>query len=45
MKFKLTLQMEGSFPGSPDIFSTEISEDDYEMLFDRFISSDRRPSQ
>ncbi|MFA5706553.1 MAG: hypothetical protein WDA41_09385 [Candidatus Neomarinimicrobiota bacterium] len=37
MRFYLRLTMEGDFPGSPDSYRSEISEQDYDELMTRFI--------
>jgi len=39
MKYFLQLQMGegGDFPGAPDLFTAEISSDEYDELYDRFF--------
>ena len=39
MRFFIQLQMGegGDFPGAPDLFSAEISSNEYDELYDRFI--------
>lgn len=37
MKFSLSLIMEGTFPGAPERDTIEISEADYDELWERFI--------
>jgi len=39
MKFFVRLQMGegGDFPGVPDLFTTEISSEEYDELYDRFF--------
>lgn len=43
--FELKLIMSGTFPGSPDSFRREISEDDYDMLMSRYFGADKGPSE
>ncbi len=37
MKYSITLRMSGSFPGSPETDSINISKEEYNELWDRFI--------